>query len=94
MKQMGMRGLPYGVSKAALNYITAVQSQVYGVHGIKVFAYTPGFVVSDLGPHNNVESGAQPTSAGAAPIVRIINGERDDELPIGGFLRENGQHPW
>jgi NAD(P)-dependent dehydrogenase (short-subunit alcohol dehydrogenase family) len=58
----------------------------------KVFAYTPGFVVSNLGPHNNAENGAGPTSGGAAPIVSIIHGERDGEH--GRFLSRDGQYPW
>ena len=65
-----------------------------GAHGKpwKVFAYTPGFVVSNLGPHNNAENGAGPTSGGAAPIVSIINGERDSEH--GCFLSRDGQYLW
>lgn len=72
--------------------ITACQMVDYGDLGFKVFAYCPGFTVSNLGPHNNAESGAKPTSQGAAPIVKILNGERDAEN--GGFLHETGQHPW
>ncbi|KAF3768867.1 hypothetical protein M406DRAFT_98787 [Cryphonectria parasitica EP155] len=90
--KLGMWGIPYCASKASLNLITAAQSAVYGAEGVKVFAYTPGFTVSGLGPHNNAESGARPTSEGAAPIVRILNGERDDEH--GGFLSSDGQYPW
>lgn len=59
---------------------------------IKVFAYTPGFTISNLGPHNNAANGASPTSEGAAPIVSILNGDRDDEA--GCFLSKDGQYPW
>ena len=58
----------------------------------KVFAYTPGFTISNLGPHNNAESGASPTSEGAAPMVNILNGERDEEHAC--FLSKDGQYPW
>jgi NAD(P)-dependent dehydrogenase (short-subunit alcohol dehydrogenase family) len=58
----------------------------------KVFAYTPGFTISNLGPHNNAESGASPTSEGAAPMIKILNGERDDEHAC--FLSKDGQYPW
>ena len=58
----------------------------------KVFAYSPGFVVSNLGPHNNTENGAGPASGGAAPMVSIINGERDAEH--GCFLSKDGQYPY
>ena len=75
-----------------MNLITAKQSVVYGEQGIKVFAYTPGFTVSNLGAHNTAENGAQPTSEGAAPVVKILNGERDEEHA--GFLAADGQYPW
>lgn len=89
---MGFYGMPYCVSKAAMNYITAAQSVEYGKLGVKVFAYNPGFIVSNLGPQNNAESGAQPASVGAAPVVSIVNGERDDEH--GEFLSVKGKYPW
>ncbi len=89
-----MFGIEYGASKAAMNLITAYQAVVYGEQGMKVFAFSPGFVVSNLGPQNKAENGAMETSAGAAPIVGIINGERDEDLPQKGFLRAAGQSPW
>jgi NAD(P)-dependent dehydrogenase (short-subunit alcohol dehydrogenase family) len=86
-----MVSVTYRVSKSALHMITACQVFEYGPAGFKVFVYNPGFTVSNLGPLNNAQHGAQPTSAGAAPIVMIVNGERDAEH--GGFLHEHGQHP-
>lgn len=91
---LGMWGIQYGASKAAMNLITAYQAVVYGEQGIKVFAFSPGFVASNLGAHNTIENGAQETSVGAAPMVGIIDGERDAELPRNGFLRASGQSPW
>ncbi len=88
----GIRGLPYSASKAALNLITISQSKIYGEEGFKVFAYTPGFCVSNLGPHNNPENGAMPAADGAAPMVKILAGERDDEH--GCFLSASGQYAW
>jgi NAD(P)-dependent dehydrogenase (short-subunit alcohol dehydrogenase family) len=87
-----IKSVQYRASKSALNMVTACQAVEYGGQGFKVFAYCPGFTVSNLGPHNNAENGAQPTSEGAAPIVKILNGERDAEH--GGFLHGTGQHPW
>ena len=72
--------------------ITACQAVHYGELGFKVFAFCPGFTVSNLGPMNNAENGAKPTSEGAAPIVKLLNGERDAEH--GGFLHATGQYPW
>lgn len=90
--KLGMWGIAYCASKAAMNLFTAAQSVVYGEEGFKVFAFSPGFVQSGLGPHNNAESGAQPTSEGAAPMVKILNGERDEEHAK--FLSAKGQYPW
>ena len=84
--------IQYRTSKAALNMITACQAVHYGELGFKVFAFCPGFTVSNLGPMNNAENGAKPTSEGAAPIVKLLNGERDAEH--GGFLHATGQYPW
>lgn len=72
--------------------ITANHKVKYEEHGFKVFAYNPGFTVSSLSEKNTLENGAKPTSEGAQPIVRILNGERDDEN--GGFLDPTGQLPW
>jgi NAD(P)-dependent dehydrogenase (short-subunit alcohol dehydrogenase family) len=88
----GMKGIePYQTSKAALNMVTATQVVKYG-DVFKIFLLCPGFTVSNLGPHNTAESGAQPTSAGAAPMVDILNGNRDAEH--GGFLNATAQYPW
>lgn len=64
----------------------------YSEDGFKIFTYCPGFTVSNLGPYNNAESGAKPTSEAAAPIVKILLGERDAEHAC--FLHANGQYPW
>jgi NAD(P)-dependent dehydrogenase (short-subunit alcohol dehydrogenase family) len=87
-----MKSVPYRASKAALNMITACQAVEYDDLGFKVFVYCPGFTVSNLGPYNKAENGAKPTSEGAAPIVKILNGERDAEH--GKFLHATGQYSW
>jgi NAD(P)-dependent dehydrogenase (short-subunit alcohol dehydrogenase family) len=92
--KLGMWGIKYCTSKAALNYITAAQSVVYGKEGIKIFAFSPGFVVSNLGPHNTKANGAVPAEEAARPIVKILEGERDGEEARDGFLRGRGQCAW
>ena len=88
-----MKVVPYRVSKSAMNMVTACQVAEYGPLGFKVFTYNPGFTVSNLGPHNNAESGAQPTSEAAAPIVDILDGKRDADH--GKYLdKEEGYYPW
>ena len=87
-----LKGVQYRTSKAAMNMVTACQEVEYGEQGFKVFAYCPGFTVSNLGPHNNAENGAKPTSEGTAPMVNILNGERDAEH--GRLIHGEGQYPW
>lgn len=88
----GLNYPQYRASKAGLNMVTACHAVELGKQGGKVFAFCPGFTVSGLGPMNNKESGAKPTSEGAKPMVGMLKGERDAEH--GGFLHEGGQYPW
>jgi len=88
----GMKVTPYRVSKAALSMVTACQAVEFGEQGFKVFAYCPGYTVSNLGPYNKAELGAKPTSEGAAPMVELLNGGRDEEH--GKFVHGAGQYPW
>ncbi|EME39003.1 hypothetical protein DOTSEDRAFT_139568 [Dothistroma septosporum NZE10] len=87
-----MSAIHYRASKAALNMVTVNQAVEFGDRGVKVFAYCPGFTVSNLSGMNTAESGAKPTSEGAAPIVEILEGKRDAEH--GRFLKEGGQYDW
>ncbi|KAL1793755.1 hypothetical protein ACET3X_008737 [Alternaria dauci] len=86
--------VPYRISKAALNMLTACQAYKYGPLGWKIFAFDPGHTESNLSPATTAEYGAKPTSEGARPMLDILAGERDAEHA--GFL--NGlperQHPW
>jgi NAD(P)-dependent dehydrogenase (short-subunit alcohol dehydrogenase family) len=82
----------YRVSKAALNMVTACQITEYHPKGWKVFAYCPGWTGSNFTPRNKVANGAKPTSDGARPILKILNGERDAET--GKFLTHTGEYPW
>ena len=94
-KELGsykMSAIHYRASKAALNMVTANQAAVFGEQGVKVFAYCPGFTVSNLSGMNTAESGAKPTSEAAAPIVEILKGARDGEH--GKFLKVDGQYEW
>ncbi len=85
----GVQGLQYRASKAALHMVTACQWVEFGP-SIKVFAYDPGFTISNLGPHNNAEHGARPTEESAKPLLNVIAGKRDDEA--GMILHNTGEH--
>lgn len=85
--------LPYRASKAALHMVVA--ELIYEFKddaNIKFFTVCPGFTVSNLGPQNNAESGAKPTDEAVVPLVKIVEGERDEE--VNGFLHADGQYPW
>ncbi|CAO1622127.1 unnamed protein product [Sympodiomycopsis kandeliae] len=84
--------LQYRASKAALNMVTAEQHVFLSEFGCKVFAYCPGYCVSNLSSKNTAEYGAKPTSEGVKPIIDLLNGKRDEQS--GGFVHENGNYPW
>ncbi|EUC39372.1 hypothetical protein COCCADRAFT_31737 [Bipolaris zeicola 26-R-13] len=67
----------YRLSKAALNMATAAQHAEYLGRGWRVFAFCPGITQSEMTRRINVYDGAKPTSRGAAPLVGIVDGERD-----------------
>ncbi|KAI5239696.1 hypothetical protein E4T43_06646 [Aureobasidium subglaciale] len=81
------KGIQYRASKTALNMVAEL-----GEQGVQVFAYDPGFTQSSLGLHNKAEFGAKPASEAAAPIIKVLNGERDSEHAC--FLHATGQFPW
>jgi NAD(P)-dependent dehydrogenase (short-subunit alcohol dehydrogenase family) len=91
--QFGEVPIPYFTSKAGLNMVSCSWILGHREENYKLFTYCPGFTESNIGPHNNAASGAQPTVDGTKPMVAILNGEKDAEH--GGFLNhQGGQHPW
>lgn len=84
--------LPYRASKAALHMVTAQLVYEFKDDNIKFFTVCPGFTVSNLGAQNRVENGAKPTDEAVRPLVKIVEGERDDEATK--FLHADGQYDW
>lgn len=82
----------YRASKAALNMVTANQHVQHKDKGWKVFAYSPGFTISGLSKGNVAANGAKPTSEGAAPMVDILAGKRDNDAGL--LVHGEGVHPW
>lgn len=82
----------YRSSKAALNMITVCQSVEYASAGIKVFAYCPGFTVSNLSENNKLEKGAKKVEDAAGPLVKVLEGKRDEDN--GKFLHDSGIYGW
>ncbi|KAI0487220.1 NAD(P)-binding protein [Xylaria cf. heliscus] len=85
--------IPYRVSKAAMNMVFAVQHKAFEEYGFKVFLYGPGPTVSNLSPLNS-GPGMKPTAVGAAPIVEMAQGKRDEDA--GKYLEYGfpGSFPW
>lgn len=65
---------------------TAAQHAEYLGRGWRVFAFCPGITQSEMTRRINVYDGAKPTSRGAAPLVGIVDGERDADADAGRFL--------
>ncbi|KAL8915063.1 MAG: hypothetical protein Q9171_000503 [Xanthocarpia ochracea] len=88
-----LKATPYRISKAAMNMVAACQWYDLGEEGFKIFIYGPGYTESNLSPMNKAELGAKSTSEGAAPMVAMLNGDRDD---VAGKFIEYGHDsfPW
>ncbi|KAF2727180.1 short chain dehydrogenase [Polyplosphaeria fusca] len=92
----------YRMSKAALNMLTACQAANYREDGIKVWAFCPGYVITDLRISDDAgadqrkireESGAESSVTSAVGIGEIVAGERDGETER--FVqRFGGVWPW
>ncbi|KAJ9628387.1 hypothetical protein H2204_009224 [Knufia peltigerae] len=85
----------YHVSKAALNML-ALKEHIKYRDEIKVFAMTPGFVISNLrGTSEELRTGwglaGDPVVAGET-LLRILKGERDDDA--GKLVSSDGIYPW
>ncbi|KAI1755987.1 NAD(P)-binding protein [Xylaria castorea] len=85
--------IPYRVSKTALHMVTACQHRGFEDDGFKIFLYGPGPTVSNLSPSNS-GPGMKPTDVGAAPIVEMVQGKRDEDA--GKYIEYGfpGAFPW
>ena len=88
----------YRISKAALNMLAACDAWQYEKDGIKVFAYCPGYVVSDLAGMRQakMDQGAAMPDVSARGLLDIAEGKRDADA--GKFLHNrggsDGLYPW
>ncbi|KAL8977005.1 MAG: hypothetical protein Q9205_007111 [Flavoplaca limonia] len=83
----------YRISKAAMNMVAACQWYDWGEEGFKIFIYGPGNTESNLSALNKVEKGAKPVSEGTAPMVAMLDGERDEDS--GKFINYGyDSFPW
>ncbi|GKT55265.1 short-chain dehydrogenase [Colletotrichum tofieldiae] len=92
-----VRGEAYRISKAALNMATAHMAFDYKSWNAKVWAYCPGYVVTNLtgegDRQNRIASGADSSETSAQGILEIVEGKRDSEA--GKFVARFGkQYNW
>lgn len=86
----------YQVSKAALNMLAVLEARESAPKGIKVFAMSPGFVVSNLrGPNEDQRNGwgkaGDPDVSGKL-LLSIVEGKRDAD--VGHLVRTDGIYEW
>ncbi len=84
------------MSKAALNIMTVQMVRRLGEKGVKVFAFCPGLVRSNLRGEGEEEVSAwgragDPMVSGKG-ILDIVLGERDED--VGRFVWVGGVYPW
>ena len=89
-------GGAYHVSKAALNMIALREHVAFAEKGLKVFAMSPGFVVSNLrGTSEELRSGwgkAEPASVSGEIVLSILDGKRDED--VGKLVYKEGVYQW
>ena len=86
----------YRMSKAALNMLAMQDSKVLGKQGVRVFAFCPGLVVSNLrGKAEEQRSmggkAGDPEESGRT-VLHMIEGGRDAD--VGKFVHKDGVYPW
>ncbi|KEF52433.1 uncharacterized protein A1O9_11674 [Exophiala aquamarina CBS 119918] len=86
----------YKAMKAALNMVAVCEYQKYKGMGLKVFAFCPGFVVSNLRGHSdemrNPGGLAGDPKISGQSILSILEGERD--ASVGKFIHKDGLYDW
>jgi NAD(P)-dependent dehydrogenase (short-subunit alcohol dehydrogenase family) len=89
-------GGAYHVSKAALNMLALREHHEYVDQGLKVFAVSPGFVVSNLrGTSEELRTGwgkAGPANVAGETLMSILDGERDAD--VGKLIYKDGVYDW
>jgi len=89
-------GGAYHVSKAALNMLALREHHAYVDKGLKVFAVSPGFVVSNLrGTSEELRTGwgkAGPASVAGETLLSILDGKMDAD--VGKLVYKDGVYDW
>jgi NAD(P)-dependent dehydrogenase (short-subunit alcohol dehydrogenase family) len=87
-KVVNIKPFSYGLSKVALNGVTALFAADLRRYGIKVNSANPGLVSSELSHF----MGTRTAKDGARIIIKLAT--LDDDGPTGGFFSEDGPTAW
>lgn len=93
-----VQGTEYRMSKAALNMLAACHNVELGPKGVKVWAYCPGYVVTNLsgtgekGRQERIERGAKSPVESAEGLLDLVSGKRDGD--VGKFVHKDGIYAW
>lgn len=91
-----IKGIGYRMSKSALNMLSAYQQYQLKDQGVKVWAYCPGYVATDLTDDREAlekNPYVESSMTSAEGILDIVLGKRDGEA--GGFVTKRGaSYPW
>jgi NAD(P)-dependent dehydrogenase (short-subunit alcohol dehydrogenase family) len=82
----------YGLGIEQIDGEKAEEAEGSKKKNMKVFAYDPGFTISNLGPHNKAEFGARTAEDTVKSIMDVVDGKRDEET--GKFIHNSGEYPW
>lgn len=94
----GVTETAYRMSKAAINMLVACQHVEDGPRGVKLWAFDPGYVVTNLsgtgekGIQERIDRGAGDARESARALVDIVLGKRDGD--VGKLVHKDGEHPW
>ncbi|KAH8896372.1 putative short chain dehydrogenase/reductase [Thozetella sp. PMI_491] len=93
------RGDYYRMSKSALNMLAACHKVNFSEWGCRVCAFNPGFCVTNLsgevGRAMRIEHGARDARDPANALVKVVMGERDDDIEKSGIVDlDGGVLPW
>jgi NAD(P)-dependent dehydrogenase (short-subunit alcohol dehydrogenase family) len=92
-KYYKLPNITYRMSKAALNMLAACHRAELGPKGIKVWAFNPGYVVTNLsgtgekGKQERIANGAGDPKESAEGIVACVDGRRDND--VGKFVHKD-----
>lgn len=88
----------YRMSKSALNMLMVCHHVEFKERGIKVWAFNPGYVVTNLsgtgeaGIQERISNGAGDARVSARSLVEIVSGKRDGD--VGKHIEAEGVIPW